>query len=76
MTQEAIKLELIEWLSRLQSNETINYLKVIKDAMKEEEGDWWSTLSQEQILGIERGLNDIDEGRTILHEIVKKRYGL
>ncbi len=75
MTQEAIKLELIEWLTKLQSNETIHYLKIIKDSMKEE-NDWWSSLSSEQISGIERGLKDIDEGRTIAHEVVKQRYGL
>jgi predicted transcriptional regulator len=75
MTQEAIKLELIEWLTKLQSNETIHYLKIIKDSMKEE-NDWWSSLSSEQISGIERGLKDIDEGRTIAHETVKQRYGL
>ncbi|HZK07602.1 MAG TPA: hypothetical protein VFC92_05330 [Bacteroidales bacterium] len=75
MTQEAIKLELIEWLTKLQSNETIHYLKIIKDSMKEE-NDWWSSLSSEQISGIERGLKDIDEGRTIAHETVKQRYEL
>jgi len=75
MTQEAIKLELIEWLTKLQSNETITYLKVIKDSIKEDK-DWWSSLSSEQISGIERGLKDIDEGRTISHETVKQRYGL
>ena len=75
MTQEAIKLELIEWLTKLQSNETISYLKIIKDSMKEE-NDWWSSLSCEQISGIERGLKDIDEGRTIAHETVKQRYEL
>lgn len=75
MTQEAIKLELIEWLTKLHSNETIHYLKIIKDSMKEE-NDWWSSLSSEQISGIERGLKDIDEGRTVSHEVVKQRYGL
>ncbi len=75
MTQEAIKLELIEWLAKLQSNETISYLKIIKDSMKEE-NDWWSSLSSDQISGIERGLKDIDEGRTIAHETVKQRYEL
>ena len=75
MTQEAIKLELIEWLTKLQSNETIHYLEIIKDSMKEE-NDWWSSLSSEQISGIERGLKDIDEGRTIAHDTVKQRYEL
>ncbi len=29
MGREAIKLELIEWLSRLEDDETIQYLKVV-----------------------------------------------
>lgn len=32
MGQEAIKLELIEWLTKLDDNETIAYLKIVKDA--------------------------------------------
>lgn len=75
MTQEAIKLELIEWLTRLDNKETISYLKVLKDETSKE-GDWWDDLSEVQKAGIERGLQDIDEGRTIAHEIVKDRYGL
>lgn len=75
MTQEAIKLELIEWLTRLDNKETINYLKVLKDESSKE-GDWWDGLSEVQKAGIERGLRDVDEGRTIAHEIVKDRYGL
>ncbi len=75
MEQEALKLELIEWLTKLENNETINYLKVLKDSFVGEK-DWWFGLSEEQKSGITRGLKDIDEGRTIPHEIVKQRYGL
>lgn len=75
MTQEAIKLELIEWLTKLDNDETIGYLKVIKDETIKE-GDWWNSLSESQKSGIERGLKDIDEGRTVPHETVKLRYGL
>ena len=32
MEQDAIKLELIEWLTKLKDNETIEYLKVVKDS--------------------------------------------
>jgi len=75
MTQEAIKLELIAWLTRLDNKETISYLKVLKDETSKE-GDWWDDLSEVQKAGIERGLRDIDEGKTVSHEIVKDRYGL
>ena len=75
MKQEAIKLELIEWLSKLEDEETINYLKIVKDSNVSNE-DWWNDLTEEQISGIERGLKDADEGRVTSHEEVKKKYGL
>ncbi len=36
MGHDAIKLELIEWLTRLEDEETIEYLKVVKDAKTED----------------------------------------
>ena len=75
MGNEAIKLELIEWLSKLNDDETIEYLKVVKDS-KSKENDWWDDLTAEQKKGIERGLRDIGQGRITPHEEVKKKYGL
>jgi len=33
-------------------------------------------LTEQQIKGIQRGLKDIDEGKVVSHDIVKKKYGL
>lgn len=74
MRLEAIKLELIEWLAQLDDEDTIEYLKVVKDSKTE--GDWWEDLTPDQRTGIDRGLKDIDEGRVTPHEEVKKRFGL
>jgi hypothetical protein len=75
MGLEAVKLELIEWLTKLEDQETIDYLKILKDS-KTSDHDWSDTLTEEQQKGIERGLKDIDEGRVLSHDDVKKRYGL
>jgi len=75
MKQEAIKLELIEWLTKLDDKDTLQYLKVVKDSSSLNH-DWWNDLTPEQIQGINRGLKDIDEGRIVSHEDVKRRYGL
>jgi hypothetical protein len=75
MGHEAIKLELIEWLTKLEDDETLEYLKVVKDS-KSSKSDWWDDLSEPVKASIERGLKDIEEGRTTPHEEVKKRYGL
>jgi hypothetical protein len=75
MGHDAIKLELIEWLTKIDDDETIEYLKLVKDSASSEE-DWWHYLTLEQKLGIEQGLRDIDEGRVIPDEEVKKKYGI
>jgi hypothetical protein len=75
MLNEAIKLELIEWLTNLDDDETIEYLKIVKDA-KVSHDDWWYDLKDKHKEGIERGLKDIDAERFTLHEDVKKKYGL
>jgi hypothetical protein len=75
MGHDALKLELIEWLTHLDDDDTISYLKIVKDS-SESGSDWWQDLSDEQKLGIERGLRDIDAGRVTPHDQVKKKYGL
>ena len=75
MGHEAIKLELIEWLTKLDDDETIEYLKIVKDS-KSYNNDWWDDLPESQKSGIERGLNDIKNGRTVSHDDVKSKYGL
>ena len=75
MGHEAIKLELIEWLKHLEDDETINYLKIVKDS-RNMGNDWWDELTEEQKQGIERGLKDIEQGKIIPHDQVVKKYGL
>ena len=75
MERETIKLELIEWLIKLNDLETLNYLKVHKES-RSVNHDWWNDLSEQQTQGIQRGLKDIDEGRIVPHEDVKRKYGL
>lgn len=71
MGHEAIKLELIEWLTRLEDDETIDYLRLVKDA-KISHHDWWCDLNEEQKSGIEHGLQDIDAGRVTPRDEIKQ----
>jgi len=75
MEHEALKLELIEWLTKLDDQDIIEYLKVVKDT-KTNDHDWWDDLTEEQKKGIERGLRDFDQRRTISHDEVKRKYGI
>jgi len=67
------KLELIEWLIRLNDNSLIDYLNSLKDSEKSTT-DWWEDLSSEQKKSISRGIKDIDEGRIHSHESVMKKH--
>ena len=67
------KLELIEWLIRLNDNSLIDYLNSLKDSEKSST-DWWEDLSSEQKKSINRGIKDIDGGRIHSHESVMKKY--
>ncbi len=75
MGQEAIKLELIKWLTGLDDEETIEYLQIVKES-RSQDHDWWNDLTPDQKRGIERGLKDAEEGRTVSHEEVMKKYGI
>ena len=75
MGHKAIKLELIDWLTKLEDDETLEYLKIVKDA-RTSDHDWWEDLTKEEKYNIEKGLKDIEAGRTVAHEEVKKKYGL
>jgi predicted transcriptional regulator len=74
MGLEAIKLELIEWLTQLDDADTIEYLKVVKDSKSD--SDWWQELTPAQKQSLERGLKDVDAGRVTPHDDVKSRFGL
>ena len=74
MGHEAIKLELIEWLTKLEDDQIINCLKIVKDSNIANE-DSWNVLTDEQRAGIERGLNDVDAMRIIPHDEIMKKYG-
>jgi len=53
----------------------LHYLKFLKDQTTSK-SNWWDDLTIAQKAGIERGLGDIDAGRIVSHDKVKKKYGL
>ena len=75
MGHEALKLELIEWLTKLEDKDTIDYLKIVKDSSTSGK-DWWHDLNEQQKYSIQQGLKNIEDGRLTTHEDIKKKYGL
>ena len=65
----------MNWLAQIEDAEVLAYLKSIKEDIGESK-DWYTELAHAHREGIERGLNDIQEGRTYPHFDVVKKYGL
>lgn len=73
MNIQTEKLDLIEWISKLNDNSMIDKLRQIKEDYSKSQ-DWWDTLKQEEIASINRGLKDFEEGRTHAHDTARKIY--
>ncbi|MFZ2905714.1 MAG: hypothetical protein WAZ98_05875 [Cyclobacteriaceae bacterium] len=71
MDLQAEKLQLIEWLAKLNNTTTLKRLITLK---KEQEKDWWGQLSEEERLEIEEGLSQADRGEVVPHKEVMARY--
>jgi len=67
------KLGLIEWINGLNDLAIIEKLKKIQ-AENALSSDWWDKLTIHEKESIERGMKDIEEGRVIPHETVRKKY--
>ncbi|MCK9269621.1 MAG: hypothetical protein RBR47_07030 [Bacteroidales bacterium] len=68
------KLDLIEWISRLNDSSVIERLRAIKDDYTKSK-DWYADLNDQELASINRGLKDIEEGRMNSHESAKQIYG-
>ena len=73
MNIQTEKLDLIEWISRLNDTTIIDRLKTIKEDYSKS-NDWWDALKKEEIDSINRGLKDFEEGRIHSHDIARKIY--
>jgi predicted transcriptional regulator len=67
------KLNLIEWITKLNDSSIVEKLKNIKEEYTNTK-DWWDELTNEEIASINKGLKDIEEGKVHSHENVRKRY--
>lgn len=73
MNIQTEKLNLIEWISRLNDSSMIDNLRTIMDNYSKSK-DWYDDLNDAELESINRGLKDIQEGRLHSHEEAKKIY--
>ncbi|TVR39278.1 MAG: hypothetical protein EA392_06985 [Cryomorphaceae bacterium] len=76
MDIKAEKLDLIQWLLQLTDENVIAKIKQLRN----EDADWWDSLSAEEARSIREGLEELDKGEGVPHDQVvaeaKKKYGL
>ena len=70
MDIQAEKLQLIEWLAKLNNANTLKRLIALK---KEAEKDWWDELSPSEKAEIEEGLAQADRGEVTTHQEVMSK---
>ncbi len=68
---EQKKINLIQWLSTL---DDADILEKIAQLRKEDQTDWWDTLSDPEKDSIRKGLADADAGRMKPHSEARKLY--
>ena len=70
------KNQLISWIQALNNESAINQKMKLRNKMDDEsdENEIWDTLSNEEKGLIERGLEDIESGRTHSNQSVRKLY--
>lgn len=71
MDMQAEKLQLIEWLAKLNNRTTLKRFIALK---KEQEKDWWDQLNAEEKAEIEEGLSQADRGEVVPHKEVMTKY--
>jgi hypothetical protein len=70
MRIETRKLNLINWISRLNNEEMISKIEHLQDNEK----DWWDLIDEQEKSEIEQGLAEIERGETKTHQEVMAKY--
>jgi hypothetical protein len=61
----AARHELLQWIGNTTDERLIRMLETLRLSFRSERTDWWEDLSEEDKLGIARGLKDAEEGRVL-----------
>jgi predicted transcriptional regulator len=69
MNLEARKLNLINWISSIQEEETLSEVEKIQ----KKKADWWDKVSSKDKKDIEEGLDQLDRGEFITRDKVRDR---
>ena len=74
MNISAEKLDIIQRICEIQDNDLIELIKNIVDLPRVSQKDWWDQITQEEKESINRGLNDLQQGKVHSHDQIRKKY--
>jgi len=57
---QSTKIELIQWLTTIDNS---SVLQKIIEIRKNENKDWWNTISEDERMSIDEGIKDADSGK-------------
>ncbi len=74
MNLPAEKLEIIQRIIELQDNELLTLIKKIISTPSVSKTDWWDLITPEERESINRGLEDLYNGKGYSHDQIRKKY--
>ena len=74
MNLSAEKLDIIQRICEIQDNDLIDLIKNIITVPNVSKSDWWSDITQEEMASINRGLEDLQQGKIQSHDQIRKKY--
>jgi hypothetical protein len=74
MNISAEKLDIIQRICEIQDNDLIDLIKNIIDIPHTSKSEWWNQITREEKESINRGLNDLEQGKVYSHDQIRKKY--
>jgi hypothetical protein len=68
------KLDIIQRICEIQDNDLIDLIKNIVDIPNSSKSDWWDQITPDEKESINRGLDDLQQGKVIPHDQIRKKY--
>ena len=68
------KLDIIQRICEIQDNDLLDIIKNIIDIPNGTKSDWWDQITPEEKNSINRGLNDLQQGKVHSHDQIRKKY--
>ncbi|MBM3405005.1 MAG: hypothetical protein FJY10_08970 [Bacteroidetes bacterium] len=74
MNLSAEKIDIIQKICEIQDNDLLDIIKRIITRTADSKLDWWDQISQTEKNALNRGLNDLQQGRVHPHSEIRKKY--